>query len=171
MSKLISSHLDFGGSARCVSLADPVDPQDAVTRAWATATLVPNPAMPEHVGGALIVDSLTWISLPIFLKADIGAGAAGAGDVQLMVASPFKMRIWDVWVKTKTAQSGSSVTLRSAAGGIGTAYTSALSTAAIGTSRDSTADYFQISLGATIYARFTNRAAAVAICMLGVNFT
>lgn len=170
MARIITSNLDFGGLARCVNLPDPIDPQEPATRAWATATLAPIPVMPDHVQGSTIVDSLTWISVPVFLKAEIIAGAAGAGDVQMMVASPYKIRVWDVWVKTKTAQGSSSVTLRSAAGGIGTAYTSALSTAAIGTSRDSTADYFQISVNATIYARFTNRAVACSICMIGVHF-
>jgi hypothetical protein len=168
---IVLAHVDFNSVARAINLEDPVDPQDAVTRAWALANLAANPLDLDQVAtsGYSFNGSQTLADIPLMIRANCSAGAAGGGDVTVILSSPLKIRVWDVWTKTTTAIASSSVTLRSSSGGLGTALSSAMSTGAVGTTRDTlgnSGDYFQVAAGASLFARFTNRAVACTICML-----
>lgn len=45
MSKKVHSDLDFAGVAKVVNHPDPVNPQDAATRAYVLATVAPLPSV------------------------------------------------------------------------------------------------------------------------------
>lgn len=79
-----------------------------------------------------------WGAVFVFRRA-VTAGAGGAADdVTIADANvPFRMRIVDALFLTTAGDAGGrTVTLRSLAGGLGTAYTSAITSTATGTARN-----------------------------------
>lgn len=80
-----------------------------------------------------------FISCAFIQAMPFTAGGGGAADDVTMynVNVPFAFILADVWIDVSTAVGGSTITLRTAAGGLGSALTNAMSTAATGTVRAS----------------------------------
>ena len=102
------------------------------------------------------------LATPFQIRVPFSAAAAGtADDVTIYnAAAPFGFRITDCHVKISTAIGGSTVQLRSASGGGGSALSSALSSAATGTARNNDTDSRSVSSGGSLFLRRSDRGVA-----------
>jgi hypothetical protein len=102
------------------------------------------------------------IAVPFVIRVPFSAAAAGsADDVTIYnAAAPFSFRITDCHVKISTAIGGSTVTLRSASGGAGSALSSALSSAATGTARNNDSDSRAVATNGSLFLRRSDRGVA-----------
>ena len=105
--------------------------------------------------------SITF-GVPFLITQPLTAGVAGtADDVTIYSANaPFDFRIVDVWLLVSAAIGGSTVQLRSATGGGGSALSSALSSAATGTVRNNDTATRQVASGGSLFVRRSDRAVA-----------
>jgi hypothetical protein len=101
-----------------------------------------------------VITSSTAIGITIYTSFAAGAGGS-ADDVSIFTSNaPFNFRILEVIVYTTTAVASSTVTLRSATGGLGSALSSAISTTVAGqTSNNNTATTTVASASSLIVRR------------------
>ncbi len=106
-------------------------------------------------------------AVPLVLRKAYPAATAGtADDVTVLLAAPFDFLLLDVWVRTSTAIGGSTVTLRSATGGGGTALTTDIDTAALGVTRNNANQPHSVAAGSNLYLRRSDRGVAGAVVIL-----
>jgi hypothetical protein len=107
----------------------------------------------------------------VVLRRTIAAGAGGAADdVTLTDHLPVGIEIVDVILHVATAGAGgSTATVRTAAGGAGTALSSALSTAATGVARSVLATAATAAGGAALYLRRSDNALAGFIDIVAIR--
>jgi hypothetical protein len=110
----------------------------------------------------IVGPELSSLSVPFVIRVPFSAAAAGtADDVTIYNATaPFGFRVIDCHVKILTAIGGSTVTLRSASGGGGSALSSALSSAATGTARNNDTDSRTVASGGSLFLRRSDRGVA-----------
>lgn len=119
--------------------------------------------------GSLFADNN--FGVPFLIRNVFAAGAAGtADDVTIYNGNaPFAFRIVDCWVQVATAIVATTVQLRTASGGGGTALSSALSTALTGTvSNNDTASRSVASAG-SVFLRRSDRGVAGTILILALR--
>lgn len=115
----------------------------------------------------LAVVDASGLAVPLVLRTTYAAGAAGtADDVTVLLSAPFSFLILDAWARTSTAIAASTVTLRSATGGGGSALTSDLSTAALGVDRNNANQPHTVAAGSNLYLRRSDRGVSGAIHIL-----
>lgn len=134
---------------------------DAVT----AAKLADSSIVPEN-----LVASITY-GVPFVITQAMTAGAAGtADDVTIYDATaPFAFRILDVWALYSAAVIGSTIQLRSATGGGGSARSSVLTSAATGTQRNNDTATQTVGSSGSLYIRRSDRAVAGRIMVLAVR--
>lgn len=106
---------------------------------------------------------------PVFAirKAFATTGSSSAADVVLWNAEcPFAVRVLDVLAFVSGAVSATTVTLRDATGGGGTALSNAISTAALGTVRGSTNTTGVVAQGGSLVLRKSNGTVAGEVVVL-----
>jgi len=167
MARLVTNDFDFNGQARLLNLPDPTAPQHAATRQW-----VDDNNEAREFGS--VFDSGGSFALyqanPIILTTYIPSGSLGVvRDVQICASAPYKIWIRDVLWETEQGVGSSSVTLRTASGGLGTALTNALATTtANATSRKSFGVRYVDPLG-QMWLRFTDGAVRGNLTMIVVR--
>ncbi len=110
-------------------------------------------------------------AVPFVQRFTYTAGTPGtADDVTLISSATYGFRIIDAWTMTVTHVSGSSVRLRSAAGGGGTALSSSMSTnAADNMARNDFGATTTVAAGTPVFLRRTDRGVSGEVCLLVVR--
>ncbi len=134
---------------------------DAVTQ----AKLADNSVEPANLVASIL------FGVPFVITQPMTAGAAGtADDVEIYNANaPFALRIIDVWALLNTAIVGSTIQLRSATGGGGSARSSVLSSAATGTVRNNDTATQQVGAAGSLYIRRSDRGVAGRVLILALR--
>ncbi len=109
-------------------------------------------------------------AVPFVLEAALPAAAAGtADDVTITLSTPVQFRIIDAWVRVSAAIGASTIQIRTAPGGGGSALLSPFDTGSTGVVRDSSTSNVTLSSGFPLYARRSDRAVAGRIYLLCVR--
>jgi hypothetical protein len=149
-------------AASSASAADGVLVPDAGTGRW--LAVLPG----AQVGAAQLAEatgnaaSAVQIGAEFTIRKTFAALVTGqADDVTLYAAAaPFKFRILDVVAKVSAAVALSTLTLRTATGGGGSALSSDLSSATTGTKRDDATASATVAAAGSVYLRRSDRAVA-----------
>jgi hypothetical protein len=124
----------------------------------------------SSVEPANLIASITF-GVPFIVTQAMAAGAAGtADDVTIYNAdAPFAFRILDVWALLSAAVVGSTIQLRSATGGGGSARSSVLSSASTGTQRNNDTATQTVGSGGSLFIRRSDRAVAGRVMVMAVR--
>jgi hypothetical protein len=110
---------------------------------------------------AMVAPEGSSMSVPVLFRVPFTAGVAGtADDVTVTLSAPFAFTVADAWVKVTTAIGGSTLTLRSASGGLGSALSSAMSSASAATVRNNDTEDRTVAANGSVYLRRSDRGVA-----------
>lgn len=116
---------------------------------------------------ALAAENASGFAPAQVLRVSFVAGTPGtADDVAIVASAPYGFRILDAWADVSTGIGASTVQLRSATGGGGTALSSALASATVSTARTSSGSSHAVASGGTVFLRRTDRGVAGEVFML-----
>jgi hypothetical protein len=124
----------------------------------------------SSVEPANLIASITF-GVPFIVTQPLTGGVTGtADDVTIYNAdAPFDMRILDVWAVLSAGVLASTVQLRSASGGGGSALSSAIPSTTSGTSRNNDTATRQVAGSGSLFIRRSDRAVAGRILILAVR--
>ena len=130
------------------------------------AALRPAQVQPESASATLGLECLAYT---IRVGLSSGGTSGTADDVTVYsAAAPRDFRIIDCWLIVSTAVVGSTVQLRTASAGGGSALSSALSSGATGTARNNDTATRSVSAGGSVFVRRSDRSVTGSIYLLVV---
>jgi len=132
--------------------------KDLITRGILRVVPVGETSDPPLMGDIVVGSDNTVDPKYVRVQCAAGGASGAADDVTVFTSLPYDAQIADVEFVCTTAFGASTVTLRTLAGGAGTALSSALATAATGRARDAiTTGMPTVTRGTAIFLRRSDR--------------